>query len=208
MSQHDYIISNATAINARADINAALLAIATQNSGAAAPNPSYANQLWLKPPSTGDANSYLYMRDSAIATTWYELGRVVGGVYTATVALASQVEAENGTDATKLMTPLRVKQSIDANRSNTHLAVNNYALLVNSTASVIAAGASVAGSTLRYGLTVYAGGYTQSTDAISSGTAASGTWRCMGSGISGRSWNGDNGNPIYTWSAGLFVRTA
>lgn len=46
MSQHDYIIANATGVNFRADLNDALAAIATANSGATAPTTTYANQLW------------------------------------------------------------------------------------------------------------------------------------------------------------------
>lgn len=46
MSQHDYILSNDTGANFRADLNNALAAIATANSGATAPTTTYANQVW------------------------------------------------------------------------------------------------------------------------------------------------------------------
>lgn len=52
MSQHDYVIGNDTAANVRADINTALLAIASNNSGASAPATTYANQWWYD--STND----------------------------------------------------------------------------------------------------------------------------------------------------------
>lgn len=52
MSQHDYVIGNDTAANVRADINTALLAIASNNSGASAPSTTYANQWWYD--STND----------------------------------------------------------------------------------------------------------------------------------------------------------
>ena len=52
MSQHDYVIGNDTAANVRADINTALLAIASNNSGASAPTTTYANQWWYD--STND----------------------------------------------------------------------------------------------------------------------------------------------------------
>jgi hypothetical protein len=52
MSQHDYVIGNDTAANVRADINTALLAIASNNSGASAPATMYANQWWYD--STND----------------------------------------------------------------------------------------------------------------------------------------------------------
>lgn len=46
MAQHDYVIANDTAANVRADINTALQAIASNNSGASAPSTTYANQWW------------------------------------------------------------------------------------------------------------------------------------------------------------------
>ena len=42
MSQHDMIIDNSTGANVRADINNALGAIATNNSGSSAPSTTYA----------------------------------------------------------------------------------------------------------------------------------------------------------------------
>lgn len=52
MAQHDYVIANDTAANVRADINTALQAIASNNSGATAPSTTYANQWWYD--STND----------------------------------------------------------------------------------------------------------------------------------------------------------
>ena len=46
MSQHDYIIDNGTGSAVRADINSALTAIASANSGSTAPSTTYAYQLW------------------------------------------------------------------------------------------------------------------------------------------------------------------
>jgi hypothetical protein len=46
MAQHDYTIDNQTFPNTRADINSALAAIVSQNSGATAPSTTYAYQLW------------------------------------------------------------------------------------------------------------------------------------------------------------------
>ena len=46
MATHDYEIANQTAANARADINNALQAIATNNSGGSAPSTTFANQWW------------------------------------------------------------------------------------------------------------------------------------------------------------------
>jgi hypothetical protein len=46
MAQHDYVIANDTAANVRSDINAALAAIASNNSGSSEPSTTYANQWW------------------------------------------------------------------------------------------------------------------------------------------------------------------
>jgi len=46
MAQHDYVLANAAGAAFRADINNALAAIVSQNSGPNQPNPTYAYQLW------------------------------------------------------------------------------------------------------------------------------------------------------------------
>jgi hypothetical protein len=46
MSQHDYNVANGTGAAVRADINLALTAIATANSGGTSPTTTYAFQLW------------------------------------------------------------------------------------------------------------------------------------------------------------------
>lgn len=46
MAQHDYTIANQTFPNTRTDINNALSAIVSQNSGASAPSTTYAFQFW------------------------------------------------------------------------------------------------------------------------------------------------------------------
>ena len=48
MAQHDYNISNASFPTVRADINNALTAVATNNSGDAAPSTTFANQWWYE----------------------------------------------------------------------------------------------------------------------------------------------------------------
>lgn len=47
MAQHDYVINNASGAAVRADLNNALAAIVSNNSGATAPSPTYAYQWWL-----------------------------------------------------------------------------------------------------------------------------------------------------------------
>lgn len=60
MSQHDYTISNQTSSSARTDINNALKALASTNSGTTAPSTTYANMLWYET----DTNT-LWIRNEA-----------------------------------------------------------------------------------------------------------------------------------------------
>ena len=58
MSQHDYNIANATFPNVRTDLNNALGAVATNNSGDSQPATTYANQWWYE-----TDNNKLYIRN-------------------------------------------------------------------------------------------------------------------------------------------------
>jgi len=68
MSQHDYSIDNASGSAVRSDLNNALGAIATANSGATAPSTTYAYMLWAD-----TANTKLKMRNGA-NSAWIEVG--------------------------------------------------------------------------------------------------------------------------------------
>ena len=61
MSQHDYNISNATFPSVRSDINNALGAVATNNSGNSAPSTTYANQWWF---DSDDNQLYIRNKDN------------------------------------------------------------------------------------------------------------------------------------------------
>lgn len=85
MSQNDMSIANASGATVRADINSALQALASQNSGSSAPSTTYANQWWHD-----DTNDIMKIRDEAnanwinafskVGTTWipYSNGSVLG----------------------------------------------------------------------------------------------------------------------------------
>jgi len=62
MAQHDYIISNQTFPNTRADINNVLSAIASNNSGTSAPTTQYAGQFWI---DTTSSTWTLYIHDGS-----------------------------------------------------------------------------------------------------------------------------------------------
>lgn len=110
MSQHDYIIDNALAPAFRLDLNLALNAIATVNSGATAPATVYANMLWYD-----TTNDLLKIRNEA-NSAWITMGTVdqTNNVFNPNFLPATQAEAQAGTDNVKGMTPLRVSQAITA----------------------------------------------------------------------------------------------
>jgi len=60
MAQHDYVIDNSTGANVRADINSALQAIASNNSGSSAPSTTYALQSFAN-----TTDSMLQLRNAA-----------------------------------------------------------------------------------------------------------------------------------------------
>lgn len=70
MSQHDMDIGNGTGAAVRADINLALLALVSNNSGASAPSPSFAYMLW---PDT--TTGWLKQRNAA-NSAWIEVFRL------------------------------------------------------------------------------------------------------------------------------------
>lgn len=187
MATHDYVIDNQTAPNFRADLNNALLAIVSNNSSATAPAVTYANMMWCD-----TAANILYMRNED-NDAWIRLGTLdqTADTFAAAVALASQAEAEAGTDNTKVMTPLRVKESVIANAPSTDpttaqvLSANAGATggaigtyIQGSVDATVALNGTVAGSSLR-SIGIYLdGNYTGETGGIQTGT-----WRCMGNNI-------------------------
>jgi hypothetical protein len=111
MAQHDYNIANQTAASARTDINNALAAIVSTNSGATEPSSVFANMIWYD-----TTNNLLKIRNEG-NTAWITLGTVdqINSKFEPNQTLATQAEAEAGTENTKPMTALRVLQSITDN---------------------------------------------------------------------------------------------
>ena len=203
MSQHDFTINNQTASNARSDINSALQALASNNSGTAAPTTTFANMLWYET----DTNR-LYMRNEA-NTAWLNLGYIdqTGGleildntpvVTTAgaqTGILGDQTTAtwQAGTGTTQsLVSPANVKAAILALQSDyvpptTAGDVGTYAFLVLNGAAIYFgtnySGSSLvkSGSNAIQSLTALNTAYNANATGISRGSGAvSGTWKCMG----------------------------
>ena len=61
MAQHDYVIDNQSFPATRTDINNALLAISSTNSGTSAPSTTYASQLWY---DTSENKLYIRNEDN------------------------------------------------------------------------------------------------------------------------------------------------
>lgn len=182
MSTHDYVIDNQSAVAFRADLNAVLAALVTQNSNAVAPTTTFANMIWYD-----TATNILKKRNEA-NSGWISLGTIdeTAGTFTPSGerALASQAQAEAGTDNATLMTPLRTAQVIAAqvgsgNAGLSAGAVGTY-IFAHSSADV-AFGETVAGSTLYPTSAARRVSFNSTGIAqFNSGSALSGTWRCMG----------------------------
>jgi len=74
MTQHDYNIANDTAANVRGDINDALGAIRSNNSGSSAPAATVAGQWWYD-----TTNDKLYIRNDA-NTAWNQIAYTPSGI--------------------------------------------------------------------------------------------------------------------------------
>jgi hypothetical protein len=68
MAQHDYSLANQSGLAFRQDLNNALAAIVSQNSGATEPSTTYAYQLW------GDTTAGLLKQRNAANSAWVTIG--------------------------------------------------------------------------------------------------------------------------------------
>jgi hypothetical protein len=98
MAQHDYVIANGTGAAVRSDLNNALAAIVSQNSGATAPSPTYAYQFWA------DTTTGLLKLRNAANSAWITLFQLDGEwstlpVENGTAAAPSIYFKDSGTDS-------------------------------------------------------------------------------------------------------------
>ena len=94
MAQHDYVISNGTGAAVRSDLNGALGAIATNNSGATEPATTYAYQWWP------DTTTGLLKIRNAANSGWVTVGTLASanlGLLTATSAASTYLALAGGT---------------------------------------------------------------------------------------------------------------
>ncbi len=108
MSQHGLSIANQAFPSFRSDLNSALSALKSMNSGTAAPSSPVAGMLWYD-----TANSLLKMYNGS---AWDNIPApsTVDFAALTNSAVASTAEAETGTATDKLMTPERTAEAIAA----------------------------------------------------------------------------------------------
>ena len=78
MAQHDYILDNQAGAAFRADLNNALSAIVSQNSGTSAPSTTYANQWWA------DTTNNILKRRNAANSAWISVMSLTTGLIVGT----------------------------------------------------------------------------------------------------------------------------
>jgi hypothetical protein len=86
MSQHDMDIANASGSAVRADINLALLALASQNSGATAPSTTFAYQWWA------DTTAGILKQRNAANSAWVSILNLATGVPTGAAASGANAD--------------------------------------------------------------------------------------------------------------------
>ncbi len=157
MANHDYVIANQTAPNFRADLNLALQAVVSINSGTSQPSTMFANMLWYD-----TTNNKLMMRNEAnnawitvfesdqtnnrvnlitddiqYATSSGTEVKNTSGTTILSLQAPTQSTAETGTETTQVMTPLRTKQSISANAITSVVAGTNMSVSTSSGAATV-----------------------------------------------------------------------
>ena len=149
MSQNDMSVANANGATVRADINSALQALASANSGAAAPATTYANMWWHD-----DTNDILKVRDEANAN-WISAFSVVNenlAMSAKSFAMASATITSGTPDfATHAGNTVSITSTATANTLGTvqagFIAVIHYGIAItvthNATSRILPTGASI-----------------------------------------------------------------
>jgi hypothetical protein len=112
VAQHDYVIANGTGAAVRSDLNGALAAIATNNSGATEPTTTYAYQ-WWPDTTTGllkirNAANSAWVTVGTLASTNLGLASLAGATFTGDVILGTTtaLELPDGTTGQRPGTPV------------------------------------------------------------------------------------------------------
>ena len=127
MSQHDLDIANQTASSARSDINSALKALGSTNSGPSAPSTTYANMMWYDTTSNilkirAEANDawisigYLHQGENQFHILDNTYVADASGVHTGLLGDQTTATWQAGTGTTEsLVSPAKVLAAIEAN---------------------------------------------------------------------------------------------
>lgn len=112
MAQHDYVIANGTGAAVRSDLNGALGAIVSNNSGSTEPATMYAYQLWADT-TTGllkirNAANSAWITVGTLASTNLGLASLAGATFTGDVILGttSALELPDGTTGQRPGSPV------------------------------------------------------------------------------------------------------
>lgn len=108
MATHNYIINNAIASAVRTDLNNALQAIVSVNSGSAYPATTYANMLVYR------TDTHTLQKRNEANSAWITLGTVgeAASTFDPAYTYATNADATTGTDNTKVATILRARQTV------------------------------------------------------------------------------------------------
>jgi hypothetical protein len=181
MAQHDYIISNASFPAVRTDLNNALSAIQTTNSGSSRPTGAVAGQLWLDTTSATAPILKLYdgADDISIATFNYTTNTVdildstlstplaVTGNATAGAELRLPEDTDNGTNYIAIKAPDTIASNLTLTLPSTD-GTNGQALVTNGTGTLAFATVAVS---LTYTKGTFTGNGSATTITINSGRA-------------------------------------
>ena len=181
MAQHDYIISNASFPAVRTDLNNALSAIQTTNSGSSRPTGAVAGQLWLDTTSATAPILKLYdgADDISIATFNYTTNTVdildstlstplaVTGNATAGAELRLPEDTDNGANYVAIKAPDTIASNLTLTLPSTD-GTNGQALVTNGTGTLAFATVAVS---LTYTKGTFTGDGTDTTFTINAGRA-------------------------------------
>ena len=108
MAQHDYVIANQGFPDFRSDLNSALSAVVSQNSGSSAPSTTFANQIWYD-----SSNNILKMRNED-NDAWINLFTLDQSADTSTVTIANNVLTNAQQTFTKAQVPSTYTAALSA----------------------------------------------------------------------------------------------
>lgn len=174
MSQHDYIISNDTGANVRTDINNALQAIVTGNSGSSPPSTFYKHQTFID-----EMEGIEYRRNQANSAS-FPIARVSGSVIQTVTANTVLTAA----DACKIIV-MGVGCATLTLPSAAAVGAEWYVDVLAQSAAVQQMIVSPSGNINGFGLTIYQP-FGTSVRLISTGSA----WVCVGDFLRGGYWAG------------------